>query len=274
MVRKQQLATKKSTIRFLIKVCDFSKTIISQSDRLIIELYLPRSVHSSSFMAANSVAACPERSQRIALLYVQIIHEQKNNTKSFFNHTVQILHKMILPDEQIIDQTKRWITDVVIACNFCPFAAKEMKQKTVHYQVEKSLQIKVCLQKFTEECVRLDNNIEIETTLIIYPVMFKKFVLYLDFVSLAEKALKKNGYKGKYQVATFHPDYYFAGSLANDAANYTNRSLYPMLHLLREERIEQALLRYPNPEQIPERNIDFAREKGTVYMKMLRDSCL
>jgi hypothetical protein len=77
-----------------------------------------------------------------------------------------------------------------------------------------------------------------------------------------------------YQVASFHPLYRFAGSANDDAANYTNRSPYPMLHLLREESIELALERFPNPEQIPERNILFARSKGELYMKMLRDACL
>jgi len=176
--------------------------------------------------------------------------------------------------EQVIAQTKKWINDVVIACNFCPFAAKEVKQNTVYYKVESSTQIKVCLQTVIEECVRLDNDTAIETTLIIFPDTFQKFTDYLDFVALAEKLLKQQKYEGIYQAASFHPQYRFSKTPADDAANYTNRSVYPMLHLLREERIEQALLRYPNPEQIPQRNIHFAHEKGTAYMKMLRDACL
>lgn len=176
--------------------------------------------------------------------------------------------------EQVIAQTKKWINDVVIACNFCPFAAKEIKQNTVFYKVESSIQIKVCLQTVIEECVRLDNDTAIETTLIIFPVTFQKFTDYLDFVALAEKLLKQQKYEGVYQAASFHPQYRFSKTPADDAANYTNRSVYPMLHLLREEQIEQALLRYPNPEQIPQRNIHFAQEKGAAYMKMLRDACL
>jgi hypothetical protein len=76
-------------------------------------------------------------------------------------------------------------------------------------------------------------------------------------------------------VASFHPDYCFESSPADDPANFTNRSPYPMLHLLREESIEKALEHYPgDPEEIPENNIRFAREKGLAYMKILRDSCL
>jgi uncharacterized protein len=174
----------------------------------------------------------------------------------------------------VIDQTKKWITDVVIACNFCPFAAKEVKQNTIHYQVEYGTDAKVCLASFLQECVNLDNDAASETTLLIFPDGFAKLNDYLDLVSLAEKLLKKNGYEGIYQVAGFHPLYRFANAPADDAANYTNRSIYPMLHILREASIEAALLRYKNPEAIPQGNIDFARTKRTVYMKMLRDACI
>jgi uncharacterized protein len=186
------------------------------------------------------------------------------------------LHETIIMNSTatIIDQTKKWITSVVIGCNFCPFAAREVKRNSIHYQVEASSDLTVCLQAFLHECTRLDNEQSIETTLLIFPNSFPTFHSYLDLLSLAERALRKKGYEGVYQVASFHPLYRFADSQDNDPANYTNRSLYPMLHLLREERVEQALQQYHGPEQIPERNIQFARERGLGYMKMLRDSCL
>ncbi|GAC1431925.1 MAG: DUF1415 domain-containing protein [Chitinophagaceae bacterium] len=175
--------------------------------------------------------------------------------------------------EQVIRQTKKWITDVVAGCNFCPFAAKELKQNTIHYQVEEAVDLAGCLEAFLKECVRLAEE-EIETSLLIFSNGFRAFDDYLELAVLAEKLLKQEGYEGIYQVAGFHPLYIFAGAPIDDAANYTNRSVYPMLHLLREDSIERALSTYPNPEQIPERNILFARAKGTAYMKMLRDSCL
>ena len=175
---------------------------------------------------------------------------------------------------QIISQTKKWITDVVVGCNFCPFAGRAIKQNKVHYRVEPATALSICLDSFLQECIRLDKEKMIETTLLIFPNAFQSFDDYLELVGLAENLLKQKEYEGIYQVASFHPLYLFAGSQNNDAANYTNRSIYPMLHLLREESIEEALKRYPDPEQIPERNILFAHEKGTVYMKMLRDACL
>jgi uncharacterized protein len=174
---------------------------------------------------------------------------------------------------QAIDATKKWIADVVIGCNFCPFAAKALKQQTVHYRVEDSAEKAVCLTAFMLEVARLDEDESIETTFLIFPNSYERFDNYLDLVSLAEKLLKKNGYEGIYQVASFHPQYLFAGSTEDDASNYTNRSVYPMLHLLRESSIDAALEHYEDPEAIPGRNIDFARNKGLVYMQMLRESC-
>jgi len=176
--------------------------------------------------------------------------------------------------DKIIGQTKKWIVDVVVGCNFCPFAAREVKNNTIHYQVESATELSHCLQSFLQECLRLDAEETIATTILIFPDAFQQFDDYLDLVALAEKLLKKSGYEGVYQVASFHPSYRFAKTAADDPENYTNRSLYPMLHLLREEQIEKALSRYPNPEQIPADNINFAREKGATYMRMLREACL
>ena len=180
----------------------------------------------------------------------------------------------MITSEQVIEQTKKWITDVVIGCNFCPFAARVVKQQTVFFKVETATATNICLETFLQEVARLDNDGTIETSFLIFPDGFKNFDDYLDLVSVAEKFLKKYEYNGIYQLASFHPQYLFANALPDDAANYTNRSVYPMLHLLRESCIDKALEHYENPESIPERNVNFAREKGMAYMKMLRDNCL
>lgn len=178
------------------------------------------------------------------------------------------------PSEHVIAQTKKWILDVVIGCNLCPFAAREFKGGTIHYQIERSPHPEACLHAFLRECQRLDEHPEIETTLLIFPDACQQFDDYLDLVELAEELLEAQGYEGVYQVASFHPDYRFADAPVEDPANYTNRSLYPMLHLLREESLDKALANWPDPEAIAERNVVFTRKKGLAYMKMLRDSCL
>jgi hypothetical protein len=180
----------------------------------------------------------------------------------------------MVEEQTIITQTKNWIKNIVIGCNFCPFANREFKNDTIHYQVEPGITHTAARQALLKELKRLDRERSIATTLIIFPNAFQEFDIYLQFVSFAEKLLQQKGYEGIYQLATFHPLYQFQNSAINDAANYTNRSIYPMLHLLREDQIRKAIQYYGNADEIPSRNIQFAREKGEVYMKMLRDSCL
>lgn len=163
---------------------------------------------------------------------------------------------------------------MVIGLNFCPFASREFKQNTIHYQIEKGTTHTDCRQALLKELKRLDSNKAIATTLLIFPNAFPEFDAYLKFVAFAEKLLQQKGYDGTYQLATFHPLYQFEESAIDDAANYTNRSLYPMLHLLREADVRKAVQFYGNAEEIPVRNVQFAREKGVAYLKMLRDSCM
>jgi uncharacterized protein len=179
----------------------------------------------------------------------------------------------MVESDKVVARTKKWISEVVIGCRMCPFAAKEFNRGAIHYRVEIDSDTEACLPVFLEECRRLDANPSIETTLLILPGAFPDFEDYLGLVEMAEDLLEKEGYEGHYQIAGFHPDYRFADAPEDDPANYTNRSLYPMLHLLREESMANVLDRYPEPDGIPERNIAFAREKGIDYMRAMRDAC-
>jgi uncharacterized protein len=179
-----------------------------------------------------------------------------------------------LTDSSIIAQTTQWINSVVIGCNFCPFAAKAVLRKSIRYVVLPEVTLESSLEAVMEELRYLDRAEDIETTLIIFPNHFADFEEYLDLAELAEDLSVEQDYEGVYQIASFHPDYCFAEAEANDPANYTNRSPYPMLHLLREDSITKALDHFIDPEGIPERNIAFAQEKGLKYMQMLRAACL
>jgi len=174
---------------------------------------------------------------------------------------------------QVIAQTKSWIKSVVIGCNFCPFASREFNQNSIHYQVEVSGKVSDFRELVLKECKRLDSDRSIGTTLIIFPNAFPAFAAYLQFVKNSEQWLKQKKYEGIYQLASFHPLYQFENSALDDAANYTNRSVYPMLHLLREDQVRKALQYYPDAAGIPDRNIRFAREKGALYFQLLRDGC-
>ena len=176
--------------------------------------------------------------------------------------------------ETIISQTKKWISDVVVGCNFCPFAVKEVKRNAVFYEVVEDEKKQNVLEKLIGVLLKMDSDSTVETTLLILPNGYTSFKNYLELVNLSEQVLKKNNYEGVYQIASFHPKYLFAGSKENDAANYTNRSPYPMLHILREASVSLAIDSHPDTNKIPEKNIAFAREKGEAFMKDLKERCM
>jgi uncharacterized protein len=180
----------------------------------------------------------------------------------------------MLTTQTIIAQTECWIKDVVIGLNFCPFAAKVVKQKAVHYVVSHTTEINEALTEFLQQCKHLDTHNEIATALLIFPTSFEDFAAYLNLVDKAENLIEKNSYEGVYQLASFHPQYCFAGSTETDAANYTNRSPYAMLHILREDDVEQALQNHADPEGIPQQNITLAQQKGLKQMQALRNACM
>ena len=178
-----------------------------------------------------------------------------------------------MTEEVIIAQTTAWIKSVVIGCNFCPFASKALMKKSIRFVAVQEATIESILETLAFELQLLDDTTEVETTLIIFPNRFDEFEDYLDLVDLAEEFLFRQGYEGVYQIASFHPKYRFAESYEEDPANYTNRSIYPMIHLLREASITEAIENYPDAGGIPQRNIDFANRKGLPYMKMLWEKC-
>jgi len=177
-------------------------------------------------------------------------------------------------EKQIIKQTKKWVNNVIVAHNYCPFAKREVDKASVRYQVIHDTEFNSLLESVIQECVWLDQNSETETTLIIFPDGLKDFNEFLDCLQLTDNLLVAQGYEGIYQIASFHPDYCFQGAEENDPANYTNRSPYPMFHLIREASMQIALENYPDPESIPERNIEFAREQGLDKMKELLTQCI
>jgi len=176
-------------------------------------------------------------------------------------------------DDQAITQTRAWIDDVIVALNFCPFARRELDRDSVRFKVIRENSLEQYLHALIDECILLDQDPETETSLLILPQDFAAFDTFLDLLEMANALLVEQGYIGIYQLASFHPDYCFANVPANDAANYTNRSPVPLLHLIRESSIERAVANYPQPEQIPERNMALARDKGTAEMQALLAAC-
>ncbi|MCL6415503.1 DUF1415 domain-containing protein [Aestuariirhabdus sp. Z084] len=170
-------------------------------------------------------------------------------------------------------QTREWVERVVVGLNFCPFAKRELIQQRINFRIMEE-DLERALWSLVNECQRLDADGNIETSLLIFPAGLNDFHSFLLVVEMATDLLLEQGYEGVYQLATFHPDYCFEGSEADDPANYTNRSPYPTLHLIREASLERALEHYPDPESIPENNINKARELGLEKMQQLLGNCL
>lgn len=159
--------------------------------------------------------------------------------------------------------TRDWVEGFVVAHNVCPFARRELVGETIRFVEVAASEWEPALEALIEECRRLDATPAIETTLLVLRPGLEDFDDYLDFLAVAEALLVEQGYEGTYQLASFHPDYCFDGAEQDDPANFTNRSPWPMLHLLREAGLEHALAHYPEPEAIPERNIERMGQLGS-----------
>lgn len=173
-------------------------------------------------------------------------------------------------EEDIVATTKNWVAKVVIGLNLCPFAKPVFDAKAIRYQITEKEQLK---QKVLSELIYLDSHEEIETTLLIVAEGLANFDQYLDALDLCNELLLEHKYEGIYQIASFHPEYVFEGSAAADPANYTNRSPYPMLHILREESLDKAISTHRNVDEIPARNVQLARKLGTEkILSLLRNN--
>ena len=167
----------------------------------------------------------------------------------------------------IINITKSWIEKIVIGLNFCPFAAQPFKSNSIHYEVVVESNLNAVLGEFSKVCTQLNDDESIETSLIILPEHFDDFEQYLDLVDLCEQLLIMEDLNGVFQVASFHPQYLFAGSEESDPSNYTNRSPYPMIHILRENSLTTAIDKHIDVDSIPENNIKNARNLGLAFFK-------
>ncbi|PHS27444.1 MAG: hypothetical protein COA83_00045 [Methylophaga sp.] len=172
-------------------------------------------------------------------------------------------------EQDVITPVKKWLEQLVIGLNLCPFAKQEFIKNRIHFYPSKATTIESLLVDLQQELERLNADNTIETTLLIHPNMLTDFYDYNDFLDIADGLLIDMELDGIYQIASFHPNYQFADTEPDDAENYTNRSPYPLLHLIRENSLEQAVSNYPNPELIPERNIKLMKKMGHTKLQSL-----
>jgi uncharacterized protein len=174
-------------------------------------------------------------------------------------------------DNEIIDATKTWLEKAVIGLDLCPFARGVHVRNQIRYVVSEAEAPEELLADLLGELQLLEDADpeEIDTTLVIHPRVLTDFLDYNDFLDVVDAALADQDLVGEIQIASFHPRYQFAGTGPDDIENYTNRSPYPMLQLLREASVERAVETFPDIEEIPERNIRTMRRLGPEGLRRL-----
>lgn len=166
--------------------------------------------------------------------------------------------------ETIIQDTRRWLERAVIGLNLCPFAKAVHVKGLIHYAVSEASTAVELLADLKKELNSLvaGESIAADTTLLIAPECLQDFLDFNDLLSKADKLLTKMGLDGVIQLASFHPQYQFAGTTVDDVTNFTNRAPYPTLHLLRESSIDQAVAAFPEAEAIFEVNMQTMQRLG------------
>jgi uncharacterized protein len=171
----------------------------------------------------------------------------------------------------IQEAVELWFNSVVLGLKLCPFAEKPAREKRVRFYVSQASQGELLIADLTGELALLDKTsaADIETTLIIVPFFLNNFFDYNQFLLWAKATLKRNGWQGVYQIASFHPHYCFAGAKADAVENLTNRAPYAILHIIREASLTAALSYIGNSEEIPERNKQCVRNLTETEKKQL-----
>lgn len=164
--------------------------------------------------------------------------------------------------------TRRWVEEIVVGMNLCPFAHVPFQEDNISYRVSRARESEAVYRDLLQA---LDAFLQADparesTGLFICPYALGEFAAYNDFLGAVEQALAEADLESMVQVASFHPDYRFADAPADDPAHFTNRSPFPMFHFIRQDALSEALESYPDPQTIPERNMSLLRGLGWEAM--------
>lgn len=173
-----------------------------------------------------------------------------------------------------VDDTQKWIEQMVIGLNLCPFAKRVFQTGRLRYVVSKTSDLSELLMVLAKELQSLKQAPmeSVETTLLVHPFVLNDFREFNDFLGVAEELLENLGLRGEIQIASFHPKYQFAGTSEDSVENYTNRSPYPTLHLLREASISDLMLSENELAAIPARNVEHLKSLGLEAVKARLES--
>lgn len=173
-------------------------------------------------------------------------------------------YKFVFPPEQAPVLTQQWVEALVVGLNLCPFAAPEVRNDTIRYAVSHSDNLDGAVQDFLAELQRIQSSEEaaLSTSLVSFTETAVTFDSFLDLLDRCQNALEDAGLEGVFQLASFHPQYCFAGVAADDISNWTNRAPFPTIHIIREGQMSRVLVHYKTPEEIPERNMALMEKLG------------
>ncbi len=171
----------------------------------------------------------------------------------------------------VIAQTVRWLELAVVGLNFCPFAKAVHRQNRIRYVVTQVTNNEALLEILQEEIKHLQATPieQTETTLLIHPMVLQSFPDFSEFLHLMDLELTIWGYRGEFQIASFHPDYQFAKVSADHIGNITNRAPFPTLHVLREASVSRANEQLPDVDAILSRNLQTATHLGADQWRAL-----
>ena len=171
-----------------------------------------------------------------------------------------------MEETTVVRAVEGWFNEFVIGLNLCPFARRVSSSGGIRYALTPAVTEDELTSALQSELDLLLTTPSIETTLLIHPQVLTNFYDYNDYLSAAERLLEQKAFDGLFQIASFHPDYQFAGTAPDDAENYSNRSPYPLLHLLRESSVTAAVDSYADVESIPENNLQRLNALGSELL--------
>lgn len=174
--------------------------------------------------------------------------------------------EMLDADHAALTATQHWLERAVIGLNLCPFAKAVYAKGQVHFAISRADSPAAVLEHLACELDALLSRDpqERETTLLVLPHCLQEFLEFNELVSRGERLIRKKGHEGAVQLASFHPEYCFVDAAESDVANFSNRSPYPTLHLLREASIDRAIRAFPDAASIYAANIEALRKLGTA----------
>ncbi len=177
---------------------------------------------------------------------------------------------------KVEQRTRAWLDRFVVGLNLCPFARPVITADSLRLTVCESAQLETIAAMYLQELALICDSpeSEIATSLLVLPTGLEDFETYLNFIDNANHLLEDQGLTGTIQLASFHPQYQFDGESPEASSHFTNRSPYPMIHFLREDMMERLLQEFPNPQKIPQRNIETLQAITTEELQRRLDNLL